>query len=82
MKNFFAVNKSLSVLGLLFSIVALTYGQQIFANSSESLMLLSLKGDNWKQRRDEGIVKQDKDFSCGAASLATLWNYYYGQNLT
>lgn len=37
---------------------------------------------NWKARRDARIVKQDKDFSCGAASLATLLNGYYGQNVT
>jgi predicted double-glycine peptidase len=37
---------------------------------------------NWKALRDERIVKQDLDYSCGAASLATLLNYYYGQHLT
>lgn len=37
---------------------------------------------SWKTLRDERIVKQDLDYSCGAASLATLLNSYYGQNLT
>ncbi|UOP04685.1 C39 family peptidase [Conchiformibius kuhniae] len=37
---------------------------------------------SWKSQRDFGIVKQDLDFSCGAASLATLLNNYYGQSLT
>lgn len=37
---------------------------------------------SWKTLRDEGIVKQDLDFSCGAASLATLLNNKYGQNVT
>lgn len=37
---------------------------------------------SWKTLRDERIVKQDLDYSCGAASLATLLNGYYGQNLT
>ena len=37
---------------------------------------------NWKARRDFGIVKQNLDFSCGAASIATLLNNFYGQNLT
>ncbi|MDO4682044.1 MAG: hypothetical protein Q4B17_04555, partial [Lautropia sp.] len=27
---------------------------------------------SWKRLRDRQIVKQDQDFSCGAASLATL----------
>jgi len=37
---------------------------------------------SWKSRRDAQIVKQNEDFSCGAASLATLLNSYYGQSLT
>ncbi|ENS7173602.1 peptidase C39, partial [Neisseria gonorrhoeae] len=34
---------------------------------------------SWKARRDFNIVKQDLDFSCGAASVATLLNNFYGQ---
>jgi predicted double-glycine peptidase len=37
---------------------------------------------SWKTLRDHRIVKQDLDYSCGAASLATLLNSFYGQNLT
>lgn len=37
---------------------------------------------SWKTLRDARIVKQDLDYSCGAASLATLLNSFYGQNLT
>jgi len=37
---------------------------------------------SWKTRRDARIVKQDLDYSCGAASLATLLNSFYGRNLT
>lgn len=37
---------------------------------------------DWKTQRDLGIVKQDLDFSCGAASVATLLNNFYGQNVT
>jgi uncharacterized protein len=32
--------------------------------------------------RDDKVVKQDKDFYCGAAALATLLNGFYGQSLT
>jgi predicted double-glycine peptidase len=35
---------------------------------------------SWKAIRDEGIVKQDYNFSRGASSLATVLNEYYGQN--
>lgn len=37
---------------------------------------------SWKVLRDENIIKQDLDYSCGAASLATLLNNQYGQNVT
>lgn len=33
---------------------------------------------SWKAMRDAGIIKQDYDFSCGAASIATLLNRQYG----
>lgn len=32
----------------------------------------------WKSYRDAEIEKQDKDYSCGAASLATILRYFYG----
>lgn len=37
---------------------------------------------SWKEIRDWGIVKQDLDYSCGAASLATLLNQQYGMQVT
>ena len=37
---------------------------------------------SWKALRDARVVKQDLDYSCSAASLATLLNEFYGQSLT
>nr|VFJ95188.1 MAG: hypothetical protein BECKLFY1418A_GA0070994_104716 [Candidatus Kentron sp. LFY] len=37
---------------------------------------------SWKTLRDARIVKQDLDYSCGAASLATILNEFYGQKVT
>ncbi|MDQ0140865.1 C39 family peptidase [Cupriavidus necator] len=34
---------------------------------------------SWKTMRDEGVVKQQYDYSCGAAALATLLQHYYGE---
>ena len=42
----------------------------------------SIKVKSWKAFRDERVVKQDLDYSCGAASLATVLNEYYGQAVT
>jgi len=33
---------------------------------------------SWKQLRDEGIEKQDLDYSCGSAAVATILRSYYG----
>ena len=44
--------------------------------------VLQVPVKNWKTLRDAQVVKQDLDYSCGAASLAPLLNYFYGQDLT
>ncbi|MDO5102600.1 MAG: hypothetical protein Q4D91_06835 [Lautropia sp.] len=41
-----------------------------------------VKVKSWKTLRDDGIVKQDLDYSCGAASAATLLNSFYGQKIS
>ncbi|KAF0203001.1 MAG: bacteriocin resistance [Gallionellaceae bacterium] len=50
------------------------------------LTTLSVRGEvtvqSWKALRDAHVVKQDSDYSCGAASLATLLNEFYGLSLT
>jgi predicted double-glycine peptidase len=33
-----------------------------------------------KELRDRNVVKQQLDYSCGAAALATLMRYYYGED--
>ena len=33
---------------------------------------------SWKSMRDYGIEKQDEDFSCGSASVATILRSFYG----
>lgn len=47
------------------------------AHWSETLAVQS-----WKALRDQNIVKQDLDYSCGAASLATILNSYYGKQVS
>ncbi|WP_369149928.1 C39 family peptidase [Candidatus Thiodubiliella endoseptemdiera] len=43
---------------------------------------VEIKVKTWKALRDASIVKQDKDYSCGAASMATLLNEFYNQSFT
>jgi len=37
---------------------------------------------SWKTMRDAQVVKQEFDYSCGAASLATILRYYYGKSVS
>lgn len=46
------------------------------------LNLSKFKIQTWKDIRDKNIIKQSFDYSCGASSIATLLNNFYGQNLS
>jgi len=35
----------------------------------------------WKELRDSRIEKQDEDFSCGSASVATILRFFYGKEV-
>lgn len=37
---------------------------------------------SWKELRERNIVMQKRDFSCGAAALATVVKYYWGDDVT
>ncbi len=37
---------------------------------------------NARQIRNENVVMQQRDFSCGAAALATILNYYWEENVS
>jgi predicted double-glycine peptidase len=37
---------------------------------------------SWKAMRFDNLVPQQTDFSCGAAALATIFNYAYGRKTT
>lgn len=36
---------------------------------------------SWVDRRDQYVVKQNYDYSCGSSAMATLLHYYYGDDL-
>ncbi len=37
---------------------------------------------SWRELKDRNVVKQNRDYSCGAASLCTLLKYYWGDDVT
>ncbi len=57
------------------------------ATATEALIsTATLKGavavTSWKELRDANVVKQDLDYSCGAASVATIMNGFYNITVT
>lgn len=40
--------------------------------------ITQLRITSWKELRQQNIVMQQRDFSCGAAALATILRYYWG----
>lgn len=44
--------------------------------------ILNARPASWKALRFEDIVRQQADFSCGAAVMATVLNYAYGHDTT
>jgi predicted double-glycine peptidase len=41
-----------------------------------------IKRHSLKELRDRNVVKQQLDYSCGAAALATLLTYYFGEEIS
>ena len=66
-------------------VMSLGLGRMVYADGA-LLLTHTLVGKvplkSWKELRDERVVKQDLDYSCGAASLATLLNEHYSQSIT
>ncbi len=72
----------LFLVGLLhFVVTGVSYAQDGVHISTQSAQIL-VSVQSWKRLRDSRIVKQDLDYSCGAASLATVLNEFYGQSVT
>lgn len=67
-------------------IFILTISYPILGLANSSIFLNShhnkIQVKSWKELRDKNIVKQDLDYSCGSASIATILNGYYNQKVT
>ena len=48
-------------------------------NSHSGTMHVTRKRHSLKELRDRYVVKQQLDYTCGAAALATLLTYYFGE---
>ncbi len=66
---------------ILLTMVATTASAESALLSTQTLEV-RIPVQSWKTLRDARVVKQDLDYSCSAASLATLLNEFYGQTIT
>jgi uncharacterized protein len=76
------MKRALSTISILFALTQLEVGPagggEVFFNFSDSLRL-NKKIASWKEIRDQGIIKQKYDYSCGSGALATLMNLGFGE---
>ena len=70
--------KYLCIFSLIFSVTSITKADIYYNNT----YMPNIKITSWKTQRDQDIVKQAQDFSCGAASIATVLNGFYGKKVT
>lgn len=70
-----------SVLLFLVFLFGVTHAEEsiLFKNN---YIALDIPIKSWKTLRDFRVIKQDLDYSCGAASLATVLNEYYRLSVT
>lgn len=68
------------ILFLALSCLPAAYAQAIIQNPHGSPLRVEVQ--SWKEMRDAHVIKQEFDFSCGAASIATLLGGAYGVALT
>lgn len=72
-------NKNLNWLALLLTSYS-SYASQAFISAPTVKGAIPIK--TWKELRDNKIVKQDLDYSCGAASVSTILSEFYSLQVT
>jgi len=48
----------------------------------DSQRIFSISPRSWKEIRNQNVIMQQYDYSCGAAALATIIKYYWGDQAT
>lgn len=65
---------------ILFFLIFVTSSSAVVFNHTNSSGKIKLT--SWIEIKNKNLVRQKFDFSCGSASLATIMNYYYDNNLS
>lgn len=56
---------------------------RIIATLALSLLCSQVQAlTSWVEQRDQGVVKQERDYSCGAAAVATLLTHHWGREVS
>ena len=50
--------------------------------TAQGAPIVSADVTSWKEKKFDGLVRQQADFSCGAAVMATLFNHAFGRSTT
>lgn len=78
------VRCSLFAVGILFAlglVAAATAQAQVGPPVRDEAHTFSRKVENYRDLKRKNIVMQKRDYSCGAAALATVAKYYWGDNV-
>ncbi|MGE3313741.1 MAG: hypothetical protein AB7O26_01410, partial [Planctomycetaceae bacterium] len=64
------------------SLLPTTAQAQLRAPVRDSERIFQRNVWSWKELRETNVVMQKRDFSCGAAALATVIQFYWGDQVT
>ncbi len=56
--------------------------QPLLSNAGHPIDSATSKVRSWKQLNEQNVIMQRFDYSCGAASLATLMKYYFNEDVS
>ncbi len=69
---------NIAIIGCILIATPMVHANSIYLNNYHNQIIIK----PWKEIRDHNIVKQDLDYSCGAASVATMLNGYFQKSIT
>ena len=71
---------ALMILSLFFS--ACSTHLPLVSNAGYRMNTSNAQVTSWKRLNEQHIIMQKYDYSCGAASLATLMKYYFNEDIS
>lgn len=78
-KSYFSLFLYIAVIGL-FSACTPTTGKFLVSNVGHPIDATTNRVTSWKALNEQRVIMQQYDYSCGAASLATLMKYYFNDD--